>query len=82
MARLSYLKKQRRTDVTQQEMDEADNIRRRLISIANKRGYGVRYYTDDSGRQMASIGRTDGQGVGFRITAQQAHEWLQTTNKK
>ena len=74
----AYISKQRRADLTQQEMDAADVIRRKLTAISKRRGYGVKYYTDERGREMATIGRTDGRGVGFRITAAQAAEWLQT----
>ena len=52
-------------------------IRQHLTALAHQDGYGVTYYTDSRGRHMARIGRTDGQGVGFMLTAQQAREWLQ-----
>ena len=77
----NYMKRQRRPDVTPAEMDAADKIRQKIVALACKRGYGVRYYTDQIGRHMASIGRIDGRGMGFTLTAKQAAAWMseQTT---
>ena len=77
-----YIRKQRRTDVTQQEMDAADAIRNKLTQIATRRGYGVKHYTDEHGRQLASVCRTDGRGVGFTITERQAAEWFAAAQVK
>jgi len=72
----AYMRKQRKA-LTAEELKQADAIRQHLTALAHQDGYGVTYYTDSRGRQMARIGRTDGQGVGFMMTAQQAREWLQ-----
>lgn len=72
----NYMRKQRKV-LTPGELKRADAIRQHLTALAHQDGYGVTYYTDSRGRDMARIGRTDGQGVGFMLTAQQAREWLQ-----
>ena len=75
MAYPSYMRKLRRADVTATELANSDQIRQRLIAIAQRRGYGVSCYTDERGRHMARIGRADGVGMGFTLTAQQARAW-------
>lgn len=72
----AYMRKKRKA-MTAEELKQADAIRQHLTALAHQDGYGVTYYTDSRGRHMARIGRTDGQGVGFMLTAQQAREWLQ-----
>ena len=71
-----YMRRRERRNLTARQMDEADAIRQKLIDMARQDGYGVTYYTDANGRDMARIGRTDGTGMGFTITAKQAREWL------
>jgi len=71
MAYPYYMRKQRRAGITATELNEADQIRQRLIEISQRRGCGVHYYTDEQGRHMARIGRVDGVGVGFIVSAEQ-----------
>lgn len=76
----SYMTRQRRAGVTATELDKADKIKQTLMAIAKRRGYGMSYYTDERGRHMARVGRVDGVGMGFVITAQQARAWTTGQN--
>lgn len=67
----NYMNRQRRADVTASELANSDHIRQCLMAVAQRRGFGVTYYTDQRGRQMARIGRADGVGMGFVVSAQQ-----------
>ena len=71
MAYPSYMKKQRRAGITATELANSDQIRQSLMAIAQRRGFGVTYYTDERGRHMARVGRADGVGVGFIVSAKQ-----------
>lgn len=73
-----YYMKKKRKPKTREQILQADAIRQKLQDIAQQEGYGITYYKDSNGRDMARIGRTDGKGMGFMLSATQAHELLQT----